>query len=287
MLINCGSGSGEGSSNGGDGTSEGGGSPTILERQSLTAEEEAEFNEEMVTIPGGTFMMGSDEYDTDEAPRHEVEVESFMLDKYEVSTADFEAFVDATKYETTAEKRGNAEIPLGESWNSVPNVTWYKPRGDMPVDNLYDQPVVQVSWFDALEYCKWKKKRLPTEAEWEYAAGGEDHTMYCLGDDFDESQYAYNIKKTVPAVTTDYEPNSFGVYHMCGNVWEWVSTLYDDYSYPYKFDGRENLNVRDKRRSIRGGSSWNYEPRVLRVANRHSSGDPTRAAANIGFRCAY
>lgn len=233
----------------------------------------------MVWIPGGEFTMGSDNKDSkkDEKPPHRVKVNGFWMDATPVTNRQFKEFVDATGYVTTAEKAPTLEeimsqvppgtppppkealvpaslvfkqsqgpVPLKNHfrwWDWVPGANWKHPTGPAStIEGKDDHPVVQISWYDAAAYAKWAGKRLPTEAEWEYAAyGGKKETIYVWGDEeFSEENPQANIwqgifpyKSTKPdgyvgttAVRT-FKPNPYGLYDMSGNVWQWCSDLYN------------------------------------------------------------
>jgi len=158
---------------------------------------------EMVLVPAGEFTMGSAPDDItsllrrhpkangailkDELPKHRVFLEAFYIDKYEVTNARFQQFVQATGYRTQAEREGGGKIRTGaKTWAEVPDATWRAPRGQgSSIAGLEAHPVVQVSWHDAKAYCTWAGKRLPTEAEWEKAARGPDGRLYPWGNELD------------------------------------------------------------------------------------------------------
>ena len=165
----------------------------------------------MKWIPGGTFHMGSEEGQPDEKPVHEVTVDGFWMDTYEVTNEQFEKFVKATGYVTIAERKPKqedfpdappealvpgaivftpppGEVPLHNHmawWRYVPGANWRHPEGpDSTIKGREQYPVVQVAWFDAMAYAKWAGKRLPTEAEWEFAArGGQEKLTYTWGNE--------------------------------------------------------------------------------------------------------
>jgi len=131
--------------------------------------------EEMVFVPAGEFLMGSENGDADEKPSHRVFLDAFFIDKYEVTNARFQEFIHATKYATDAEKTGSGSVLAGSSWKEVKGAHWRAPYGaESNISDKMNHPVGQISWNDAKVYCEWAGKRLPTEAEWEKAARGTD-----------------------------------------------------------------------------------------------------------------
>jgi formylglycine-generating enzyme len=229
---------------------------------------------QMKLIPAGTFQMGSDVGDADERPVHTVYVDAFYIDVHEVTNAQYRQFIEATDHRKPK----------------------YWAKSNLNGDN---QPVVGVSWYDAMAYAKWAGKRLPTEAEWEKAArGGLEGKRYPWGDSLESSQASHmykNLGKPMPVGS--YPANGYGLYDMAGNVWEWCLDEYQmDF---YRRNPTENPlagsalneileNFHDVKtaRVLRGGS-WHTAPFGMRVANREprapaSISDPTD---NNGFRC--
>ena len=245
---------------------------------------------EMVLIPAGEFEMGSNDGD-DEEPVHTVHLDAFYIDIYEVTNAQYKKFVEATGHR---EPKGygfvDGEVKDGfEPWKS-------------PDFNGDNQPVVCVSWHDAMAYAQWAGKRLPTEAEWEKAArGGLKGKRYPWGDNISHDDANYlgtggrdTWAKTAPVGS--FPPNNYGLYDMSGNVWEWCLDEYqaDFYSKSPRTSTNpiagesilyviKNFTDVKSRRVLRGGS-WYYYSLYVRVANRLRY-DPDIWYATFGFRC--
>lgn len=230
----------------------------------------------MVWIPGGSFMMGSDRKPV-EKPVHQVVLEGFWMDETEVTNAQFRAFVEATGYVTSAEKVPKKEdfpagirdridesmlqpgannfrptpepVPLDNElawWEYMKGASWRKPLGPAGADAKDTDPVVCVNWDDASAYAKWAGKRLPTEAEWEFAArGGLSGNNYAWGDEMKPGgKWMMNIwQGEFPAKDAaedgfpglapvkSYPPNGYGLYDMAGNAWEWTADWYESSYY--------------------------------------------------------
>jgi sulfatase modifying factor 1 len=263
----------------------------------------AKADDDMVAIPGGTFLMGTNDGFPYEGPAHEVTVKPFKLDRHEVTVAQFAKFVAATGYKTESEQFGWSGVfdPALRGWQKSDGATWREPDGpgSKPKD---DEPVCQVSYNDALAYAKWAGKRLPTEAEWEFAArGGMKNKVYAWGDELRPGgkpvanwwQGVFPQKDTGEdgftgrAPVGKFAPNGYGLLDMSGNVWEWCADWYaDDY---YLKSPKDNPTgpATGTDRVIRGGSwmcSENY-CNNYRVAGR-SKTTPDTALNNLGFRCA-
>ncbi len=218
------------------------------------------FGPKMVLIPAGSFRMGDIQGggSSNEQPVHSVYVNKFAMGKFEVTFAEYDKFAEAT---------GRSK-PNDGGWG----------RGN--------RPVINVSWHDATAYTEWlsnqtgKKYRLPTEAEWEYAARAGTETKYWWGNDIDKSKanYSSNLSKTSPV--GDYKPNPFDLYDTSGNVWEWTCSEYED-----KYNGKEKTCINknsNKYRVLRGGS-WGSLPWYVRAAIR-SGFTPGFRFGNSGFR---
>jgi formylglycine-generating enzyme required for sulfatase activity len=207
---------------------------------------------EMIYIPAGEFLMGSEKYDS-EKPPHEVYLESFYIGRYPVTNVRYKEFVAAAEHRSP--RRWEART--------------YR-------EGEENHPVRYVSWRDAMAYCSWLREetgeeiRLPTEAEWEKAARGTDARKYPWGDGFDKlkcNSSESGIGDTTPV--GKYSPHGdspYGVADMAGNVWEWCSSLYMDYPYNPD-DGREDLEAEGSR-VLRGGA-WSYDRYSVRVASRY------------------
>jgi len=231
-----------------------------------------DFGIPMILIPGGSFQMGSNHGNNDERPVHQVILDSFTIDQYEVTNAHYEACVVA----------GSCDPPFGrDSWTR----NWYYSNPDYA-----DFPVVTVNWFMAKSYCEWRGARLPTEAEWEMAARGGlvgayfpwgEETPVCSKGEYNGAQYEDCSEYDTVAVGS-FGPNGFGLYDMAGNVWEWVSSLYMDYPYNAD-DGREDLSEYGQR-VLRGGG-WDNSIFYQQVAYRDKF-VPDNKNLVCGIRCA-
>lgn len=257
----------------------------------------------MALIPSGEFQMGSDENES-EKPIHTVYLDSFCMDKYEVTNAQYRKFVQATGH-----KEPVRYIYMDINVNSDDWVYW-KPWSNKNY-NGDNQPVTSVSWEDAKAYADWAGERLPTEAEWEKAArGGLVGKKYVWGDnwpppedsgnfgdeaakrefsDNDEGIPGYDDGYAYPAPVGSFKPNGYGLYDMAGNVWEWCIDCYDP-SYYNKSPKSNPVNDEFWAPAVmRGGSCWSslsYIP-SMRVAYRGSGGNPSDTKYDdVGFRCA-
>jgi len=222
----------------------------------------------MIQVPAGAFVMGDDAGNDDEKPARAVRMPDFKIDRYEVTVGEFRAFVQATNYRTLAEQAGR---PWNETW-----------RVD-EVGARFDHPVRYVSWWDADKYCRWLGKRLPTEAEWEYAARGSDGRAYPWGDNFDPSRVP-GPRDTAPVGVYLANQSPFGAYDMAGNVWEWVNDWYRPDYYAQGQNDNPPGPAQADQRVIRGGSFTNL-PQDLRTTRRIKD-DPGSAHRDVGFRCA-
>ncbi len=219
----------------------------------------------MVLIPGGEFLMGKNTaYASDWQPEHRVALDSFYLDAREVTNAEYLAFCQAT---------GHA---LPEFWGN----NTFKSGPGFP-----DFPVTGVSSFDAESYAKWAGKRLPTEAEWEYASrGGLAGKNYPFGDQIDSTKANYGKKFKGIIKVGSFPPNGFGLFDMSGNVWEWTADYYDGGYYNHSPAENPKGPEGGRFRVIRGGS-WHSGAMCLQTYFRN--GLPASwVDFAVGFRCA-
>jgi len=254
---------------------------------------------EMIFFEGGTFLMGSENGLPNESPVHKVEVKPFYIDKSPVTVAQFRHFIKTTGHKTEAEKFGDSGVFNMESkgWELLPGATWKKPFGPSGPDAVDDHPVTHVSWNDAVAYAKWAGKRLPTEAEWEYAArsGKNSGQKFSWGNKVSENGKYFANTWQGELTSTEapdgylftspvgiFGENEAGLTDMGGNVWQWCSDNYKPYpgsQEPY----REDPNVK----VIRSGSFFfdqNGE-NSFSVSGRAMNSHET-SLFNTGFRCA-
>ena len=222
---------------------------------------------EMILIPAGEFIMGSPEGEGDdnEHPQHTVFLDAFYIDKYEVINAQYKQFMDATGHKAPA--------------------YWDDEKYNQP-----NQPVVGVSWHEAVTYCKWTGKRLPTEAEWEKAARGTDARKYPWGNDWDSSKCnskgsGDEYKYTASVGSFPDGASTYGVMDMVGNAWEWCADWYDKAYYsrsPQQNPKGPNSGIW---RVLRSGGWLDVNTLGLRCADRYYL-EPTFTDIVCGFRCA-
>jgi formylglycine-generating enzyme required for sulfatase activity len=275
----------------------------------------------MVLLPSGTFRMGTDfalGFPADgEGPIREIRLDGFYMDAVPVTNAAFKEFVDATGYHTEAERFGwsfvftgdlsdahpDAERVVGvEWWRKIDGASWLHPEGpDSHIEHRREHPVTQVSWNDAAAYAAWAGKRLPTEAEWEYAArGGLDQKLFPWGDELTpDGTHLCNVwQGAFPGTNTAedgyvsvapvqaFPPNGYGLYSMTGNTWEWCA----DWFHPTFHVEATRVNPVGPpvgaARVLKGGSYLCHSSYCnrYRVAAR-SSNTPDSATTNMSFRC--
>jgi len=290
-------------------------------------------HEGMVLIKTGSFEMGGDNQQAkpDEFPKHKVIIPSFWIDEMEVTNAQFQQFISETNYITTAEKDfdytdkngklirqkagslvfqkldKNEDANVNNWWHFVEGANWKHPQGPYSsIEGKDSFPVVQVSWYDAMAYCKWSNKRLPTEAEWEFAArGGLINNIYTFGNDTTQFYRKINSwngifpyentlldKYEGTAPVHSFQANNYGLYNMTGNVWEWCSDWYDANYYSFCVKNAIFSNPKGPTASesgekvMRGGSFLCNDSYCsgFRVAARMKTA-PETSLEHTGFRC--
>jgi len=240
----------------------------------------AEKDKNMVLIEGGTFMMGSDKADKDEAPLHSVKISSFYMDKYEVTNEQYCAFLNANGNQTENDAL----------WIDIENEDCgivYKGKKYKPKTGAAKLPVLTVSWYGARAFAKWAGKRLPTEAEWEYAAKGGNQSKnykYSGSNNFTEVAWYDGNSDEVPHNVGLKKPNELGLFDMTGNVYEWCSDWY--------YEGFYSITPADNPKGPKGGDfhvvrggSWVVIDQELRVTTRNYN-PPNTYNYDLGFRCA-
>ncbi len=291
---------------------------------------------DMAWIPSGKFTMGSNDGQLDERPLHDAKIRGFWLERFEVTNEQFAKFVDATSYITTAEKAPDPSLypelapekrvpgslvffapsqltnftDSAQWWSFVEGANWRHPEGpESDLKGRATHPVVHVSWYDAAAYAEWAGKRLPTEAEWEYAArGGLEQNPYPWGRErFPKGLWMMNVwqgnfpgenlaqdgfKGTAPVGS--FPPNGYGVHDISGNAWEWVADWYraDYYAHsrhenpPGPEDSLDPEAPGHPKKVARGGSFLSsdttdkgYRPSARRRIS------PGSSFSDLGFRC--
>lgn len=291
----------------------------------------------MVWVPGGVFFMGSDEFD-DAQPIRKVRVDGFWMDRTEVTNAQFQKFVEATGYVTVAEKvPDRAQFPDAEEadlvpfsivftppkkgvnpnrvshltwWKAVKGASWRHPEGpDSDLKDRANYPVVHVSYTDAKAYAAWAGKRLPTEAEWEFAARGKlDRSRFVWGEEFapkgklrantwqgefpNVNTRADGYEGIAPVAT--FPANGYGLHDMAGNVWEWCADWYHPSYYKFGVDrnpkgpraGFDPQEPGVAKRVQRGGSYLCCDNYCMRYRpGARGKGEPESGTNHVGFRC--
>lgn len=224
----------------------------------------------MVQIEAGEFIRGTDSRLPDEGPQHKMFVDTFSIDKYEVTNAQYQQFINQSK-RTAPKHFVNGEPPQGKA----------------------DHPVVYVSWYDARAYCEWAGKRLPDDREWEKAARGTDGRTYPWGDEFAITRVNSPVRWANLELIGDTTPvgafadgkSVYGLYDMSGNVWEWTASGYE----PYPGNQRKSENYGGNYRTLKGGSWWDcsfYQCGISAPVYNRSFFHPKTKNDSFGFRCA-
>jgi len=248
----------------------------------------------MVPVKGGSFIMGTNSGVRDEAPPHKVTLCDYFIGKYEISYAEFKNFVDATGYVTDAEQPDSVRMKQGLASKNVRNGSWkaYANGTPVPVSDT-DKPVGNISWFDAMAYCKWlsgktgKNYSLPTEAEWEFAARGGAFSKgykYSGSNSIDEvAWYAGNAEYKAHKCG-QLKANELGIYDMSGNIREWCADWYGEYYYKESPEYSPKGPDRGRVRVIRGGA-WGTQAQSMSDFYRNNE-LPYNSSLDIGFRIA-
>lgn len=279
----------------------------------------------MIKLEGGRFLMGAETEEgfpaDGEGPVREVTIDPFYLDTYPVTNRQFGEFIRHTAYQTESDRFGwsfvfhkhipaekyrtlvDQTVPGVDWWCKVSGANWSHPEGpDSNIETRLDHPVVHVSWFDAVEYARWAGKRLPTEAEWEFAArGGLEQKTFPWGDELTpEGKHLCNIWQgefphtdtaedgfSGPAPVHSYPPNGFGFYTITGNVWEWCS----DWFHPSYHVMSTRVNPvgpsAGQAKVMKGGSFLCHKSYCNRYrVGARTSNTPDSSTTNLGFRCA-
>ncbi|MFB7742497.1 formylglycine-generating enzyme family protein [Streptomyces sp. NPDC056132] len=289
----------------------------------------ATHSHDLVTVKSGTFLMGSSDHDLntiaaaqhydrawfeDETPQRPVHLGEFLIDRTPVTNAQFAAFTQATGYRTVVEERGFGLVYGPESWAEVRGADWRAPTGlggPCAIADRPDHPVVHIAWPDATAYAHWAGLRLPTEAEWEYAACGPDGWTWPWGNTWNPGaantaertadgpitdfstwrtwwvnyREAVTLPGTTPVGSLPSSDSAWGVADMAGNVMEWTSSRYRLYdrlgSYGQMYDQAQRVGYR----VVRGGGWMNFRYQS-RTRERFAADPATYTTFAIGFRCA-
>ena len=236
---------------------------------------------EMVVIPAGAFIMGSNAGPEDERPAHELTLPAYSIDRFPVTNADFAEFLNA--------QLARFGPPARLYDIDDPDARIHRRSGRWIADAGYENhPVVEVPWAGAVAFCDSRGKRLPTEAEWEKAARGTDGRRYPWGNELPDrrrGQFAAGWNETAPVDAFPAGASPYGVRDMAGNAWEWVSSAYRPY--PYRGDdGREDPKPGVVRGTRGGGHDSPASEITTTQRGRNLSRNPASGHHNIGFRCA-
>lgn len=224
----------------------------------------------MVRVPVGAFTMGTDERLPDEGPAHQVTLDAFDIDVFEVTNLQYQHFIEQAG-RRAPDHFASRQFPSGKA----------------------DHPVTFVTWFDAQAYCQWAEKRLPTDQEWEKAARGSDGRTFPWGNDFKMHAANTPVRWGVIGQEGDTTPvgafadgvSPYGLFDVSGNVWEWTGSWY----LPYPGNNRDSENYGEKYRTLKGGSWWDcsfYQCGISAPVFNRSFFSPKVKNATFGFRCA-
>jgi len=265
----------------------------------------------LVNIPSGEFLRGLSDMDwqkiksickscqadglDDAYPQRTIYLDEYQIDRTEITNAQFEVFVEKTGWVTTAEANGYSYVLYKgqDTFSEVTGANWRYPTGPgASITGKGEFPVTQISWNDANAYCKWAKRRLPTEAEWEKAARGLEGWIFPWGDEEPSNTLLnYNFVNDGPVRVGSYPAGAspYGVFDMAGNLWEWVADFYNETYYKGAPDINPKGPVSGEGRVLRGGS-WAskllagelvFITPIYRLWNK-----PDMSSNVLGFRCA-
>jgi formylglycine-generating enzyme required for sulfatase activity len=224
------------------------------------------------------------------SPRHEVWLDEFWIDRLQVTNADFERFVKATGHVTLGEQENKGAVRRVQDgkwgWFFVDGATWRTPQGPDSTTQP-SHPVLQVNWHDAVAYCRWAGKQLPTEAQWEKAARGTDERMYAWGSNWDNASHSNSDKRIAATTPVGQYPSGaspYGALDMTGNVWEWTQDWYSPTYYAHSEKRNPTGPESGKSRVLRG-ASWHHSSVISLAAFRITQ--PASSRTNLmGIRCA-
>lgn len=261
---------------------------------------------EFCHVPAGKFLMGSKDHDfgaaNNEKPQHSVEIPyDYWLARFTVTNAQFEQFIQASGYKTTADEKGSAwGYENGQEWQEIKGANWQHPCGPKSgIAEKAEHPVVSVSWLDAMQYCQWFNMefqasllplslvlRLPSEAEWEKAARGMYGNFYPWGNDFDSKRCntAENGKQdTLPVGAFPNDASPYGCEQMAGNIWEWTRSSFQKYANTLSAQRKYEHDQNEKGNHVLRGGSFRNNGQDARSASRRSI-LPHLRRASFGFR---
>lgn len=255
---------------------------------------------QMIEFEGGEFIMGSNSGTSNEQPAHKVKVNAFKIDKSPVTVEQFAAFVNETKHLTDAEKFGDSGVfnTQTQQWELKKGAYWLYPLGRNKDKAIANHPVTHISWNDAQAYCQYVGKRLPTEAEWEFAArnGGKSTSIYSWGDEtVSNGQYNVNVWQgnsisdvqgadgfVYTSPVGHYGTTQAGLTDMGGNVWNWCEDTFSPYA-----GNNQDYETNPENKVMRGGSFFYDQNNELSYTVSYRAPNTSETSLfNIGFRCA-
>lgn len=253
-----------------------------------------EISNQMILIEGGEFIMGCNHCnDKDNKPEHTVHLNNFQISKYEITVKQFQEFVSMTNYKTTVEQENGGFISQKNGWEKKNGYSWRTDaKGHVRTLSTINEPVIFISWEDAKAFCEWLSKethrifRLPSEAEWEYAARGGQKSSgqnYSGGGILEQvAWYNENSGGNIHLVGS-LKPNELGLYDLSGNVWEWCEDWYHKEYYKKSPNNNPRGPIKNSKQKVLRGGSWASDSQQLLIHSRYSA-YPKVGAYSIGFR---